>query len=37
MSGICILQMIELCAWVTLMDVLVGIFMVLMRCMVDMV
>ena len=33
MSGICILQMIKLCACVTLMDILVA----LVGCMVDMV
>ena len=36
-SGICILQMISLYAWVTLMDMLVGILMVLMACTDDMV
>ena len=37
MSGICILQMILLCAWVTLMDALVGILMVLIGYMDGMV
>ena len=37
MSWICIAQMIKLCAWVTLMDMLVGILMVKVECKEDMV
>ena len=36
-SRICILQTIQLCDWVTVMDTLAGILMVLMGCMEDMV
>ena len=36
-SWICIAQMIKLCAWVTLMDMLVGILMVKVECKEDMV
>ena len=34
MSGICILQMFQLCDWVTLMNMFVGILMVLVGDMV---